>query len=153
MYSRYIRTSQFYIIHLSPTHPPYLHLLCSRTCKIMLSVDSTYDDELDSSRLVKLFLPLLLGHMSTGRSEVNKHIKQLRTYKNTFYVLYRYGNILKIYLEYIFLHDILYIWYSWKISRAPIYEDFEVFGKPWKYYPQTINHSSSSISAAIMIQQ
>ena len=37
---------------------------------------------LDSSRLVKLFLPLLLGHMSTGRSEVNKHIKQLCTYKN-----------------------------------------------------------------------
>ena len=45
------------------------------------------DDELDGSRLVKLFLPLLLGHMSTGRSEVNKHIKQLRTYKNTFYIL------------------------------------------------------------------
>ena len=31
---------------------------------------------LDSSRLVKLFLPLLLGDMSTGRSEVNKHISR-----------------------------------------------------------------------------
>ena len=83
MYIRYTHTSQFYIIQLEP-HPPYLHLLCSRTYKIMLSVDSTQDDELDSSRPVKLFLPLLLGHMSTGRSKVNKHIKQLCTYKNTF---------------------------------------------------------------------
>ena len=83
MYSSYTHTSQFHIIQLEP-HPPYLYLLCSRTCKIMLSVDSTLYDELDSSRLVKLFLPLVLEHMSTGRSEVNRHIKQLRTYKNTF---------------------------------------------------------------------
>ena len=92
MYSSYICTSQFYIIQLEP-HPPYLHLLCSTRCKILLSVDSTFDDEFDSSRLVKLLLPLLLGHMSTGIAEVNKHIKQLCTYKNTFsyMILYTYG--------------------------------------------------------------
>ena len=66
---------------------------------------------LDSSRLVKLFSPLLLEDMSTGRSEVNKHIS-------------RYVHV-RIHFP---CADILYIlWYSREISMAPIYEDFEAF--------------------------
>ena len=66
---------------------------------------------LDSSRLVKLFLPLLLGDMSTGRSEVNKHIS-------------RYVHI-RIHFPY--AHILYILWYSREISMAPIYEDFEAF--------------------------
>ena len=80
---------------------------------------------LDSSRLVKLFLPLLLGDMSTGRSEVNKHIS-------------RYVHI-RIHFPCV---DILYIlWYSWKI---PVYEDSKIFGQLQKFHPQTDKFKDSN---------